>query len=314
VTAKIVLENLKHKPMRSLLSILLVGVPVTLILCLVGLSHGMLEDTQRRTRAIGADIIVRPPGSNLLSTGGAMPAAIAGALEKRPHVKMAVGVLNALVQGVDLYAAGIDLASFNRISGGFKLQSGASFQQPDDVMIDEYYASEKKARVGSYLNFLNRQWRVCGIYRGGMLSHIVFPLRVLQDVTEHANQVSQVYVKLDDPANTDAVIHSLKSDPGWGVYKLYSMDDFMALQHQQHSRTQGIRLGDRLHRRRHRFRRDVPLHVYGCVAAHTRNRHPEVAGRVQRLRLADRPGGSLHHGRGRHRPRRRHELRRVVAD
>jgi putative ABC transport system permease protein len=229
VTAKIVLENLKHKPMRSLLSILLVGVPVTLILCLVGLSHGMLEDTQRRTRAIGADIIVRPPGSNLLSTGGAMPAAIAGALEKRPHVKMAVGVLNALVQGVDLYAAGIDLARFNRISGGFKLQSGASFQQPDDVMIDEYYASEKKARVGSYLNFLNRQWRVCGIYRGGMLSHIVFPLRVLQDVTEHANQVSQVYVKLDDPANTDAVIHSLKSDPGWGVYKLYSMDDFMAL-------------------------------------------------------------------------------------
>jgi hypothetical protein len=29
--------------MRSLLSILLIGVPVTLILSLVGLSHGMLE-------------------------------------------------------------------------------------------------------------------------------------------------------------------------------------------------------------------------------------------------------------------------------
>ncbi len=32
-----VLENLKHKPMRSLLSFLLIGVPVTLILTLVGL-------------------------------------------------------------------------------------------------------------------------------------------------------------------------------------------------------------------------------------------------------------------------------------
>ena len=50
MTAKLVLENLKHKPMRSLLSILLIGVPVTLILSLVGLSHGMLEDSQRRTR------------------------------------------------------------------------------------------------------------------------------------------------------------------------------------------------------------------------------------------------------------------------
>ena len=50
MTAKLVLENLKHKPMRSLLSILLIGVPVTLILSLVGLSHGMLEDSQRRRR------------------------------------------------------------------------------------------------------------------------------------------------------------------------------------------------------------------------------------------------------------------------
>ena len=40
MTAKLVLENLKHKPMRSLLSVLLIGVPVTLILSLVGLSHG----------------------------------------------------------------------------------------------------------------------------------------------------------------------------------------------------------------------------------------------------------------------------------
>ena len=48
VTGKLVFENLKHRPMRSLLSILLIGVPVTLILCLVGLSYGMIEDSQNR--------------------------------------------------------------------------------------------------------------------------------------------------------------------------------------------------------------------------------------------------------------------------
>ena len=58
-------------PMRSLLSILLIGVPVTLILCLVGLSHGLLEDSQRRTRGIGADIMVRPQGSSVLRLSGA---------------------------------------------------------------------------------------------------------------------------------------------------------------------------------------------------------------------------------------------------
>ena len=53
MTGKLVFENIKHKPMRSLLSILLIGVPVTLILCLVGLSYGMIQDTQNRTRGIG---------------------------------------------------------------------------------------------------------------------------------------------------------------------------------------------------------------------------------------------------------------------
>jgi putative ABC transport system permease protein len=229
VTAKIVLENLKHKPMRSLLSILLVGVPVTLILCLVGLSHGMLEDTQRRTRAVGADIIFRPQGSSLLSTGGAMPEGIVKALEKRPHVAMAVGVLNALVGGVDLWAAGLDLDAFTRFSGGFKVQDGTVFQQPDDVMIDQYYASEKNVHVGGYVTFLNKRWRVCGIFQGGVLSHIVFPLGVLQDVTEHAGQVTQIYLKLDNPSNTRDVIGSLKSDPAWGEYKVYSTEEFTAL-------------------------------------------------------------------------------------
>ena len=229
MTGKIVLENLKHKPVRSLLSILLVGVPVTLILCLVGLSHGMMEDSQRRTRAIGADIIVRPQSSNFLSLSGAMPEGIAGALEKRPHVRLAVGVVNDLVDGVSLWAVGIDLESFRKISGGFKFLSGTSFQQPDDVMIDEYYATEKKAQVGSYLTMFNRKWRVCGVFQGGVMAHIVLPLRLLQDISNHTGQVSQIYVKLDDPANTAMVVAGLKSDAAWGQYKIYSMDEFTSL-------------------------------------------------------------------------------------
>ena len=53
MTGKIVLENLKNRPMRSLLSILLIGVPVTLILTLVGLTQGMLTDSQNRQRGVG---------------------------------------------------------------------------------------------------------------------------------------------------------------------------------------------------------------------------------------------------------------------
>jgi putative ABC transport system permease protein len=227
VTAKLVLENLKHKPMRSLLSILLIGVPVTLILCLVGLSHGFLEDSQRRTRAIGADVIVRPPGSTLLTLSGGISDKIVDWLGQQPHVKMAVGAVNQPVQGITLGATGIDLKQFDQMSGGFTYLHGGPFQRPDDVIIDQFYADQQHAHVGDRITILNTPWRVCGIYEGGKLAHIVFPLGVLQQKTSNIGKVSQIYLKLDDPANTAAVVQDLGSK--LPDYPIYSMDDFTSL-------------------------------------------------------------------------------------
>ncbi|MGA2721544.1 MAG: FtsX-like permease family protein [Bryobacteraceae bacterium] len=227
MTGKLVLENLKHKPMRSLLSILLIGVPVTLILCLVGLSHGFLEDSQRRTRGIGADVIVRPPGSTLLTLSGGISDKIVDWLGQQPHVKMAVGAVNQPVQGITLGATGIDLKQFDRMSGGFTYLHGGPFQGPDDVIIDQFYADQQRARVGDRITILNTPWRVCGIIEGGKLAHIVFPLGVLQEKTSHIGQVSQIYLKLDDPANTAAVVQSLKEK--LPDYPVYSMAEFTSL-------------------------------------------------------------------------------------
>ena len=227
MTAKLVLENLKHKPMRSLLSILLIGVPVTLILCLVGLSHGFLEDSQRRTRAIGADVIVRPPGSTLLTLSGGISEKIVDWLGRQPHVKMAVGAVNQPVQGITLGATGINLKEFDQMSGGFTYLHGGPFQGPNDVMIDQFYADQQHAHVGDRITILNTPWRVCGIFEGGKLAHIVFPLAVLQQKTSHIGQVSQIYLKLDDPANTAAVVQDLGAK--LPDYPILSMDDFTSL-------------------------------------------------------------------------------------
>jgi len=213
--------------MRSLLSILLIGVPVTLILCLVGLSHGFLEDSQRRTRGIGADVIVRPPGSTLLTLSGGISDKIVDWLGKQPHVKMAVGAVNQPVQGITLGATGVDLKLFDRMSGGFTYLHGGPFQRPDDVIIDQFYADQQHAHVGDRITILNTPWRVSGIFEGGKLAHIVFPLGVLQQKTSNIGKVSQIYLKLDDAANTAAVVQDLVSK--LPDYPIYSMDDFTSL-------------------------------------------------------------------------------------
>ncbi len=228
MTAKLVLENLKHKPMRSLLSILLIGVPVTLILCLVGLSHGFLEDSQRRTRGIGADVVVRPKGTSYLTLSGApIPQQMVDFLAGQPHVKLAMGVVNYPVQGVTLGATGVDLKQFDQMSGGFTYLHGGPFQGPDDVIIDQFYADEQHAHVGDRITLLNKPWRVCGIIEGGKLAHIVFPLGVLQEKTSSTGNVSQIYLKLDDPANTAAVVQGLKNL--LPDYPIFSIAEFTSL-------------------------------------------------------------------------------------
>jgi putative ABC transport system permease protein len=219
VTVKLVLENLKHKPVRSLLSVLLIAVPVTLILCLVGLSYGMLEDSQNRARGVGADIIVR--GSNASSvlnfSGAAMSQALVAFLEKQPHVKMALGVINHPVD-LPLILTGLDLDRFNRMSGGFGYVAGGPFRSPDDIIVDEPYAAQKKLHVGDRISLINHTWRVCAIVKPGKLTRLAVSLKVLQDLDSATGKISQVYVQIDNPADVNAVAQQLREAlPGYPI-------------------------------------------------------------------------------------------------
>jgi putative ABC transport system permease protein len=227
VTGKLVLENLKHRPMRSLLSILLIAVPVTLILTLVGLSHGMTEDTARRTRGIGADIVVRPPGSTLLTLSGGITEKFVGWLAQQPHVKMAMGIINQPVQSVFLGATGIDLDQYKKMNGGFRYVAGGPFRQPGEVLIDEYYANQSHAKVGSTITILNKPWRVSGIIENGQAARIVMPFDVLQDLSSNNGKVSQIYLKLDNQALTSQVVKDLKDK--LTDYQIYPMEEYLSL-------------------------------------------------------------------------------------
>jgi putative ABC transport system permease protein len=215
--------------MRTLLSILLIGVPVTLILSLVGISHGFIEDNHRRSRGAGADIVIRPKGSSVLTLGYAMPEEMVGYFAKQPHVAIATGVSNATVEAPTLSASGIDNA-FDAMSGGFLFKAGGRFQGPDDVIVDDYYADQHNLHVGQKLTLLNHVWRVSGIMESGKLAHLIMPLKSIQDVKGEPGKVSQIYLKLDNPANTKEVVRHLTHDiPALEDYPIYDMNEFISL-------------------------------------------------------------------------------------
>jgi putative ABC transport system permease protein len=222
---RLVFENLKHRPVRTLLSAIAIGVQVTMILTLVGLSEGVLGDIANRNRGTGADILVRPPGSSVLAFSGNMDEKVAGFVRKQPHVAIATGALFQTIGNFDSIA-GIDLAEFNAMSGGFKYLEGGPFQGPDDLIVDDTFARARKLHVGDTVD-LGLKWHVTGIVEPGKLSHMFAELRSLQEKYAATDHVSMVLVKLDNPANTMIVLDELKKT--MNDFKIFSMDEFVSL-------------------------------------------------------------------------------------
>jgi putative ABC transport system permease protein len=224
---RLVIENLKHRPVRTALSILAIGVEVTMMLTVVGLSEGMLEDSARRARGSGADVWVRPPGSAAIGLSSApMPEAILDFFRKQPHVVIATGSVTHPIGGVNTIT-GLDFEEFSRMAGGFKFLEGGPFQGPDDVIVDERYARQENLRAGGTLHVMNRDWHVRGVVEPGKLARIIVPLTTLQDLTGNSGKLTQAYLKLDDPANTGKVIDSLKTR--LKDYQIYSIEEFTSL-------------------------------------------------------------------------------------
>jgi putative ABC transport system permease protein len=201
---KLVLENLKYRWVRALLSALVVGVQVTSILTLIGLSRGMLQQSASQAKGTGADIFLAPDTQGIFTfSTGQLPQKFVEFIQKQPHVKQAVGVLMIPVELITPIN-GIDIPQFEKMSGGLRFLQGRTPQAPDDLIVDEYYARQNKLHVGQTIKLLNHDWQVCGIVQAGMLGRLIVQLPTLQHLTGTANppRISQILVKLDDPALT----------------------------------------------------------------------------------------------------------------
>jgi putative ABC transport system permease protein len=224
---KLVVENLKHRWIRTLLSAMAVGVQVTMILTLVGLSFGMIDDFTQRSKGVGADILIRPPGSSIIGLSASpIPEKLLDFVRGIPHVGLATGTTVHPIGGTNT-VTGIDLASFEKMSGGFRYLEGGPFQEPDDVVVDAYWAKQQKLKAGSRTTFMNREWRVAGIVEPGKLARLFLPIKRLQDLSANTGKLSMIYVKLDDPSNLASTIAAIKKE--LPDYQIYSIEEFVSL-------------------------------------------------------------------------------------
>ena len=231
---KMIVANLAHRPLRSLISIVAIALEVTLILLIVGFSLGMLNDSRQRQQGIGADVIVLPPGSSSLIgiTGAPAPIKVADILAKLPHVQVVAPVIMQLAAqsaGTPEIIYGIDLKTYDGLGAPFRFLEGGPFQGPDDVIVDDFFAHSKHAKLGGTTEILNHQFRIAGIVEHGKGARKFLPITTLQDLVGARDKASAFYLKLDDASNADKVVAEIKDVPGMQTYVVRSMREYLSM-------------------------------------------------------------------------------------
>ena len=229
---KMVVSNLVHRPIRSVISIVAIALEVTLILLIVGLCYGLMNDSKNRSAGIGFDVIVQPPGSSFLAgiSGAPVSVKVADVLRKMPHVKVVSPIVWQINSSGGLEVIdGIDIANFEELGGPFHYVQGGPFQGPDDMLVDDFIARQKHLKVGDTTSILNHQFRVSGVVENGRGARKFVPMKTLQDLNGSTDKASLFYLKLDDPSNTEEVVDEVKKQPGMESYAVRSMADYLSM-------------------------------------------------------------------------------------
>lgn len=225
-----VFQNILHRPVRTLITVIGVAVEVTLVILVVGLTTGLLTESAKRTEGVGADVMVQPPSASVFMafSGAPMPIAIAAKLEQLQYIQSVAPVLVQFnsVNGLDI-VYGIDPNSFAAVSGGFVFLSGHELRDPHDILVDDVYAKGKKIKAGQTLHILATDFHVAGIVEHGKGARLFVLLPTLQDMSGAHDKASVFFIKCDRTDHTPAVSDEVKQLlPG---YEIRPLKDFLSL-------------------------------------------------------------------------------------
>jgi putative ABC transport system permease protein len=227
---ELITRNLFHRPLRTLIGVMAVGVEVALVILIVGLTSGLLTETAKRIEGIGADIMLQPPAATIWLgfSGAPMPTKIG---ERLSELKYVQSVAPALLQfnstgGVDV-VYGIEPESFRAVSGGFVFLEGHDMQGPDDLLVDDWAAKAKHVKVGDTYNLLNHDWHVAAIIEHGKGARLFVPLATLQDLVGAHDKASIFLLKCTRAEHTEDVMDEIRHVlPG---YTIRPLKDFLSL-------------------------------------------------------------------------------------
>jgi putative ABC transport system permease protein len=214
----LVVNNIRQRPLRALISVAGVALGVALVMLFTGLSRGMSNDLQRRSSNLRAEIIFTRPGEmELTSSNANLSTKYAEELRKIDGVEAAVPVIRYVFQGGRGFGfeqvEGVDWDAYATING-MRLAEGRAPAALDEVIVDETKAQGGKSGVGATVSiFGGKPYRVVGVYAPESGARVKMSLAAMQDALESPNKCSYILVKCREGVAPETVARAIDAAP-----------------------------------------------------------------------------------------------------
>jgi ABC-type antimicrobial peptide transport system permease subunit len=225
--------NIKHRKLRSALASLAVAIGVAMLITMLALSHGTLEEVAQRVKGIDADLILLPSQSSLIFTEGAplsdkyVEKIQAVSVQGKRVVKNVIPVYLSIMPkmaGQQQRVFCVEPDNFPFFTVGTPLIKGKIFDadhqfknylaqlrknkgndfHPDQVeekqldqacelVIDSRLARAGRYKVGDTVSFLGKNFTITGIVEAGAAGRVFAPIDVIRQIELGGIQRSSLF-------------------------------------------------------------------------------------------------------------------------
>lgn len=216
----VILANILHQKMRTLLCVAGVSLGVVLILVTAGLVTGFLTKQAQRNSAVTAELMIRSAGRDFglgfeFTATPSLPVSMAASLREVEGVADAVPVAQYLQ--ANHLIDGVEYESFTRASDA-RIQEGRPALEGDEVMVDTSLQHSWKLKPGDEIELLDRKFRLVGIYAPESLARFKVPITTLQKHLNRPGLCSMMLVKVADPSHQSEIADRIRERfPNLGV-------------------------------------------------------------------------------------------------
>lgn len=213
----LVFSNMLHRPARTVVSIVGIGIGILLIVFTIGLTNGTMRERAQRESNVGAEIMFRASGSFGLGADALrLPSEMASEIEKVEGVGAVVPVGQNSVAATDGLTGSrlIDGISYDQyaVVAGLQIAQGRKFVDGrDEMMTDTAWLARRKAKIGDKFSLYERDFEIVGTYEPSAGARIKIPLKTMQAQLGSEDKVSAFLVKARNGYTPEAVGNNLNA-------------------------------------------------------------------------------------------------------